>query len=262
MSATNHTTNYNLPQFIGTDKPTWLTDVNGALSAIDTQMKANADSATSASSSATTANNAIGTLANLETTAKTDLVSAVNEVNTNVGVAQNTANGASSTAQTTSNNLNAFESKFNLTDITNSQIPATGNVDAGKIYLAQDTTGSIFKCYGGRTFFSSSTITFSAIAGMTGYYGADTGLVLNTAPTEAYIIDGAGIRLQSDNSDTNVRTMSMIQLAVGTNGHIYAYPKTTSSNITIPNGVFERYIYFANLYFNTSFGDTPAPENN
>ena len=43
MSATNHTTNYNLPQFVGTDKPAWLGDVNPAMSAIDTQMKANAN---------------------------------------------------------------------------------------------------------------------------------------------------------------------------------------------------------------------------
>lgn len=35
MSHTNSTTNYNLPQFIGTDTPGWLTDVNGAMSAID-----------------------------------------------------------------------------------------------------------------------------------------------------------------------------------------------------------------------------------
>lgn len=262
MSATNHTTNYNLPQFIGTDKPTWLTDVNGALSAIDTQMKANADSATSASSSATTANNAIGTLASLQTTAKTDLVSAVNEVNTNVGVAQNTANGASSTAQTTANNLNAFESKFNLTNITTGQIPATGNVDTGNVYLAQDSTGSIFKFYGGRTFFSSSSITMSAIAGMTGYYGADTGLILNTAPNEAYIIDNAGFRFLSDNSDTIVRTMSNLQIAVGTNGHIYCYPRTSSGNITIASGVFARWNYFPMVFFNVNFGDTPSPENN
>lgn len=43
MSSTNHTANYNLPQFVGTDKPAWLGDINPAMSAIDTQMKANAD---------------------------------------------------------------------------------------------------------------------------------------------------------------------------------------------------------------------------
>ena len=36
MSATNSTVNINLPLFIGTDKPAWLTDWNGAMNAIDT----------------------------------------------------------------------------------------------------------------------------------------------------------------------------------------------------------------------------------
>ncbi len=55
MSSTNKTTNYLLPQFISTDKPTWLGDVNGAMSTIDSQMKSNADAAAAA---AATANNA------------------------------------------------------------------------------------------------------------------------------------------------------------------------------------------------------------
>lgn len=36
MSHTNQTTNYHLPQFLGSDKPSWLTDINGAFSDIDT----------------------------------------------------------------------------------------------------------------------------------------------------------------------------------------------------------------------------------
>lgn len=43
MSATNRTTNYNLPIFIETDKPAWLVDFNGAMRSIDAQMKTNAD---------------------------------------------------------------------------------------------------------------------------------------------------------------------------------------------------------------------------
>lgn len=43
MSSTNHTANYNLPQFVGTDKPAWLGDINPAMTAIDGQMKTNAD---------------------------------------------------------------------------------------------------------------------------------------------------------------------------------------------------------------------------
>lgn len=35
MSSTNKTTNYDLSQFIGTDKPKWLSDYNGDMSKID-----------------------------------------------------------------------------------------------------------------------------------------------------------------------------------------------------------------------------------
>lgn len=40
MSATNATTNYSFPLFIGTDKPAWLVDWNSAMSAIDSAIKA------------------------------------------------------------------------------------------------------------------------------------------------------------------------------------------------------------------------------
>ena len=43
MTATNHTDNYNLSQFVSTDRPTWLGDYNGDMAKIDAQMKANAD---------------------------------------------------------------------------------------------------------------------------------------------------------------------------------------------------------------------------
>lgn len=52
MSSTNKTTNYNLSQYIGTDKPTYLGDYNSDMLKIDTQLKANADSASNAASAA------------------------------------------------------------------------------------------------------------------------------------------------------------------------------------------------------------------
>ena len=55
MSHTNSTTNYGLPQFITTDKPAWLTDVNVAYNAIDTAMKNNQDAAAAARNDATQA---------------------------------------------------------------------------------------------------------------------------------------------------------------------------------------------------------------
>lgn len=48
MTATNHTENYNLSQFVGTDRPTWLVDYNGDMTKIDTQMKQIADDIASA----------------------------------------------------------------------------------------------------------------------------------------------------------------------------------------------------------------------
>ena len=48
MTSTNHTENYNLSQFVGTDRPTWLGDYNGDMAKIDAQMKQNADDIASA----------------------------------------------------------------------------------------------------------------------------------------------------------------------------------------------------------------------
>lgn len=52
MSSTKKTTNYNLSQYIGTDKPTYLGDYNSDMLKIDNQLKANADSASNAASAA------------------------------------------------------------------------------------------------------------------------------------------------------------------------------------------------------------------
>ena len=48
MTATNKTPNYELSQFVGTDRPTWLGDYNSDMSKIDTQLKQNADDIASA----------------------------------------------------------------------------------------------------------------------------------------------------------------------------------------------------------------------
>lgn len=120
MASTNKTTHYELSQYVGSDKPTYLGDYNGDMSKIDAQMYLNATNAQlgitnagtaqstaetaetlatqakgtaeTASTIANTANtlatqNAtnIGTMANLDTTNKSSLVNAINEVNTTAG---------------------------------------------------------------------------------------------------------------------------------------------------------------------------------
>lgn len=117
MASTNKTTHYELSQYIGSDKPTYLGDYNSDMNKIDTQMYVNAtntqlaltnasnaqDDADSAQQLATTANNTansalsvantadtvatqnatnIGSMSALATTDKSSLVSAINEVNT------------------------------------------------------------------------------------------------------------------------------------------------------------------------------------
>ena len=110
MASTNKTPHYNLSQYIANDKPTYLGDYNTDMSRIDTAINNAQDSADTAATSATnaqtaaetaqttattavtnaaaaqtsadSANTKIGTLANLNTTEKTNLVGAINEVNT------------------------------------------------------------------------------------------------------------------------------------------------------------------------------------
>ena len=42
-NATNRTTNYGLPLFIGTDQPAWLVDWNNTMTELDTKLKEIAD---------------------------------------------------------------------------------------------------------------------------------------------------------------------------------------------------------------------------
>ena len=108
FGSTNKTANYDLSQYVGSDKPTYLGDYNSDMNKIDTAIKgvsdsnvatdtkatlakttadtalSNADNATKkAESSETVANSAIakiGDLANLKTSDKNNAVGAINEV--------------------------------------------------------------------------------------------------------------------------------------------------------------------------------------
>ena len=148
MASTNKTTHYDLSQYVANDKPTYLTDYNGDMSAIDTgiynaQTKADsaytlagtaegkADNATltanSALTNAGTANTNIGTMANLETTDKTSVVNAINENTRNID----------------NFNLTSYENATNIS-VTN------GTVESGGLSLkvARNSDGSIAKIYG------------------------------------------------------------------------------------------------------------------
>lgn len=118
MSSTNKTTNYNLSQYIGTDKPTYLGDYNSDMLKIDTQLKANADSASNAASAAGAAQ-AIADKASKDVqslndsmTANSADIASLKTKNTQQDVSiQNAANTASSA------NNKANQNAQNITDI-------------------------------------------------------------------------------------------------------------------------------------------------
>ena len=232
MGATNRTQNYNLPQFVGSDKPTWLGDFNGAMSSIDTQMKSNNDLGTTAN---TTANTALENAGNAQPTANT---------------AQQTATNAN---QTATNALNkALENevniqKFNLNNFIQLEEPIlTGVISGNGSYnpynimiptIARDTGGNVFKFYGG---FELTNYTFQ-----NGFVYAtfnNTGIV----PKEDYYINVCGIKIGLGLTNAQYQP---IRCKVKTNGTIEIELEVNSSFTGV------RVLLFPCLYFNNNFGD-------
>lgn len=104
MSHTNKTLNYSLPQFIGSDTPAWLTDVNQAYTAIDSGMNAAKQAADAAVKTADTAGAA---------------ASAANE----------TANAASASAAT------AATAAANAKKVADAALPRAGGTMGGDLVL-------------------------------------------------------------------------------------------------------------------------------
>lgn len=137
MSSTNKTTNYDLSQYIGSDKPTYLSDYNGDMYKIDAQMKVNADNIATAitgvETATTTANTAIST-ANSASSTASSAQSTAESASTTASNAQSTANSALATATTAQSTADA-----NTTAITN----LSNSVDARFAWtLAGTATGT------------------------------------------------------------------------------------------------------------------------
>ena len=118
---TNHTSNYELSQFISTDKPTFLGDYNGDMQKIDTAIAGvgvtatgadtKADSAiTAANSAASTAADA-ATLANTANTNANSALATAGNAATAASAAQSTADSAVSAAATADGKAVAVDTK-------------------------------------------------------------------------------------------------------------------------------------------------------
>lgn len=235
MSSTNKTTNYELSQFIGTDKPAWLGDYNSDMSKIDAQMKVNADAATAASGSATSATSAIGTLASLTTTNKTNLVAAINEVDSNADTAQQTANTAvgKATANETAigNIVTALNLNTTLTYTSSNATCTNGTLGAGELYVSRNSDGSLFKVYG--NIIATSTLSGDVIINL-----PNTGV----ASSSSYNIVGSGYAFVGS-------AQRPLTIIVGTDG-------TLQIKITV-SAASEQDVFrpVACLYFNSDFGN-------
>lgn len=107
MSSTNKTSHYELSQFIGTDKPAWLTDYNSDMLKIDTGLAAAAAEASGAQGTATSAASA-------------------------AQAAQNTANQAVTSATANAEDLTELKGALTNTVDIGSRL---GNIQNGQMYL-------------------------------------------------------------------------------------------------------------------------------
>lgn len=163
MASTNKTPNLELPQFIGTDKPSWLVDFNGAMNTIDEKVH---ESNTNANEALNTANDAMGEItgytadieqANNNANEAKESAKTANTIATN---AKNTADNALNTANTAVTELGSLKSNLLITgEIISEKFSAPTdygqilNGDKGSILTVTSTSGS---CR-----FSKSDITFN-----------------------------------------------------------------------------------------------------
>ena len=176
MASTNKTSHYELSQFLGTDKPAWLTDYNSDMTKIDAGINTAQSTATGADGKADSANTAIGTLTNLNTQDKTSVVAAINEANTNATTAQNTANSADGKISTLTTKLTLDQIKENLTVTSN-----LGTVSLNDVKIVHNSDASMAKIYG--------TVNITNVSGATADVNvtiAGTGLY----PTASFTVNG------------------------------------------------------------------------
>lgn len=223
MASTNHTANYDLSQYLGGDKPTYLGDYNSDMFKIDTALKGLSDD--------------------------------IDELNTDVGVAQTTANSANTTANTADGKAdNAQEtadantqSITNLTDYLNINtykdlvVKSVSNATITKnnMRMARNSDGTLGKVYGSINF----TIPSSGTAN----------IVLSAQ-------DGTGF---SNDEDITINAGAITYSSRYTDNPLYGdfhFNTDGDIEITYYGAANEnlRFIFPPCLYFIKNFGDTPT----
>lgn len=152
MSSTNKTTYYELSQYIGTDKPTYLGDYNSDMSKIDAGIHGADDKATTASQNAGSALARVGEIektVNSQTQSITVLQTDVSGLKESVKTAQETAtsgsNKADSAQQTANSALLTANNASAKADNVNKDVELwTGSVKSSSVALSDSLTNYRF----------------------------------------------------------------------------------------------------------------------
>lgn len=233
MASTNKTANYNLSQYIGSDKPTYLGDYNADMLAIDTGMATNKTKADNAVSVANAANQTAG---NAQTTATQAQQTANSAKDTADGLSEAITQLTTKTNQNTSS-ITELINKFNLNRYNNVVATVTaggGSTSENSLTVASNEDSSLFKIYGelivNGIAWSKQSIKLT-----------NTGL---SGPSEPYTIKG--IAFAKGQTQTDYRVLSA---TVNTDGSI-TFDRSMEENTVI------RLWFPPCLYFNKNFNDS------
>ena len=263
MASTNKTQYFELSQYISTDKPTYLVDYNGDMQKIDNALH-------TAESDASDAITNVGTLTDLTTTNKANVVGAINEVNGKV--ATNTSNIGTNTLDIsaingkigTMANLNTTDKsnivgavnevntktiqntndidKFNLntfiTHNSSSVSISAGRFNYCELSEASNSDGSLGKIYG---------IADVNLSGIVSGTNINISFQSNLRPSSNIYINMLGISIYIGNQINNIYNLNA---SVNTSG-VVTFSVTSDGS----NGVI-RCILFPCLLFMKDFGDT------
>ena len=242
MSSTNKTTNYELSQFVGTDKPAWLADYNQDMSKIDTGIHTAQTTATGADGKADANASNIGDLSNLTTSVKTSIVAAVNEVDGHADGAAESANTANTTAQSAKTIADGLVDYLDL-DGVNANLTMTAGAGAtvseARFHSAYNTDGTLGKIYGFSQFVKNNTQETTVTI-------SDTGL----RPTEAFTISDGVLMYRIGESGT-IANLFTANLTVNTDGTAtFVIPAWTyvSGVTNYVRAIMQPYLIFAKKF--------------
>lgn len=242
MASTNKTTHYELSQFLGSDKPAWLTDYNADMSKIDTGINTAQSTATGADGKADTALTEIGTLGNLTTSNKDSVVLAINEVDGHADTAQETANDAVGQANTNATAISNIKKELNWNTFASVNFSGSVNPTTQDVKIAMNENKSQFKLYGQVTYSGGAQAGGTDVVITSG----DTGL----RPTETINVTGTSLK-RRDIYTGGVRFYEIDPwtFTLNTNGTI---------SVTIPRSTTADYIainFIACITIVKQFGD-------